>query len=532
MRRKRNQNNSSKYPYDYFTTIEGRKGKQRVHITGYTEQETREKEAVWAKRLESGYYGSGMITVREWTEKWYEDKIKSRKMTEKSRSMYPTIINRWILPVIGDIPLERLTAYDCQLCIDRMNAQSKSYQKKCKSILQAIVKSAYNAERLSRDVSCDVTVPKSAEVRLERRALTPAEREAVERVCMQETLADGRRNDSGALYLTMLYCGLRPGECCALRKEDLDFGTLTIHVRQARERGSTTIKTPKTKAGKRDVPMTEAFAAWLELWLQAHPTDDSCPYVWAQHDHKTIITDASLKRRWDTYKQHIARELGADQIVTKPGRKKSVRYDTNVVTFDPYCLRHSYATELILAGVDRWDIARYMGHSSPAVVEKTYGHPEDLLDRESREKLEAHRREYQKAHPGGVDPRDLAQWAIGDQSYLKQFEESLRESRDRAMGEHALKTAEVMGDKWRAGEYAQFVEGMFDAKKRDETLIKKYNAAYLLPDMIKAYKMEIERLQPYKNDPEVSKWIDKYAAEVSEMEEELRKKYRQNEGES
>ena len=67
------------------------------------------------------------------------------------------------------------------------------------------------------------------------------------------------------------------------------------------------------------------------------------------------------------------------------------------------------------------------------------------------------------------------------------------------------------------------MQGLSDNKKKDQAIADKYAPAFFYPDMIKAFKMSIDQLQPYKDDPEVKDWIDKYAAEVSRMEEELKK---------
>lgn len=42
--------------------------------------------------------------------------------------------------------------------------------------------------------------------------------------------------------------------------------------------------------------------------------------------------------------------------------------------------------------------------------------------------------------------------------------------------------------------------------------------------MNKAFRIEIERLQSNKDDPRVSKWIDGYEAEISRMEEDLKRR--------
>lgn len=67
--------------------------------------------------------------------------------------------------------------------------------------------------------------------------------------------------------------GLRAGEVCGLRRSDIDRDALTIRIEQtvADLRGTPTLSTPKTKAGKRVLPfpagllpLLDAHLAWLD----------------------------------------------------------------------------------------------------------------------------------------------------------------------------------------------------------------------------------------------------------------------------
>ena len=456
---------SKPYPIDYFVTIHGHKQTKRVHITARTKSEEATKLAEWQRKLDAGDHGGSNLTVREWSEKWLEAEVKPRALTTKSYKAYPGFLEKWILPIIGDIKLRHLTANDCKTVIAQMGRLSKSYQRQCIGVMRQMLGSAYDDERLPRDPTTKLRPTSTAKPAKERLALTDAERAALETVCLQPTLADGRPNDSGAIYLTMLYCGLRPGEICTLKKSDIDFVKLEIHVRTARERGTKTVKEPKTAAGTRVVPMTQEFAQWLQGWLAAHPT--KCALAFTQRDRETMLTDSSLNRRWQTYRKHIARELGAQKIETKPGRKKSVTYDQSAVTFIPYNCRHTYATELVLAGVDRWTLALFMGHSDPSVTDKYYVHVGTRKVEEARTKMEL----YRQSHPGGIDPRDIARWGMGQSSTDRFFKLALQDS--------ARKTQAILGDAWSEAEFEEFARGCLHVGKKDELgpVFAKYLAA-------------------------------------------------------
>lgn len=48
--------------------------------------------------------------------------------------------------------------------------------------------------------------------------------------------------------------------------------------------------------------------------------------------------------------------------------------DAGLTKFEFYCWRHTFGTRAAQSGMDRFSLARLMGHSSPAVAEKYYVH--------------------------------------------------------------------------------------------------------------------------------------------------------------
>ena len=142
--------------------------------------------------------------------------------------------------------------------------------------------------------------------------------------------------------------GLRPNsELFPLRWADVDLAPRTecphgvIHVRQG-----------KTDSAQRTLPLTPRSAdvlkrrkAAAEAKAKANPS----PFVFAgdgvkghiislQHPHAKAIEDAKLKG------------------------------------FEFYCWRHTFGTRAAQSGMDRFTLARLMGHSSPSVAARYYIH--------------------------------------------------------------------------------------------------------------------------------------------------------------
>jgi integrase len=77
------------------------------------------------------------------------------------------------------------------------------------------------------------------------------------------------------LLATAIYTGLRKGELCALRKQDVDFEAHTVVVRRSWHRDT-------TKDGHaRAVPIVPDLENWLRSALETSPSELMFPHVCA-----------------------------------------------------------------------------------------------------------------------------------------------------------------------------------------------------------------------------------------------------------
>ena len=154
-----------------------------------------------------------------------------------------------------------------------------------------------------------------------------------------------------------LYAGLRRGEALALRYEDIDRKNNIIHVTKAVEYVSNNphLKSPKTAAGIRDVPLLAPLAAEIpEGKGLIFTMDDGRP-----------LTKSSFRKRWARYCKDIGHDLTAHQ------------------------LRHGYATILYEAGIPDKDAQELLGHASITVTRDIYTHIRSSRKLETAAKLNA-----------------------------------------------------------------------------------------------------------------------------------------------
>ena len=163
-----------------------------------------------------------------------------------------------------------------------------------------------------------------------------------------------------------MYCGLRIGEVCALRWENIDLNKRVIHIKSTvtriknNETGGTTliIDKPKTKAAIRDIPIHSKI---LPILIEMHNRKES-PYV---------ISSSSdfISPRTYEYRYHrILQQCGIEH-------------------YNYHTLRHTFATKCTIAGVDAKTLSEILGHSNTSITMNTYVHPSTEMKLKQIEKI-------------------------------------------------------------------------------------------------------------------------------------------------
>lgn len=150
-------------------------------------------------------------------------------------------------------------------------------------------------------------------------------------------------------FLTALRTGLRLGELAALRWGEVDFTSRKIHVRRSYSHGAET--TPKNGKG-RSIPMS----AQLYTTLAEHRLAEGGA-------ERVFLSDAGGLLTTNRVKHPFWRGI------EKAGVRRIRIHD----------LRHSFASQLVMAGESLYKVQRLMGHADPKMTQR-YAHlrPEDL----------------------------------------------------------------------------------------------------------------------------------------------------------
>jgi integrase len=170
---------------------------------------------------------------------------------------------------------------------------------------------------------------------------------------------------SGRLYvpaMVALFTGMRRNEVLALRWGRVDLDKNAIQVREALEATMShgiRFKTPKSKAGRRDITLPDILVAVLREHRRAQLELRVRLGAGRLHDNDLLFGDidgnpispTTFSARWGEF----AERIGMPEL-----------------TF--HMLRHTHASQLIDQGVDIVTISRRLGHAKPDITLRVYAH--------------------------------------------------------------------------------------------------------------------------------------------------------------
>lgn len=339
---------------------------KRYEATGKTAKAATQKAAIMLDKLKRGEISiSGNMTVKRWAYEWLET-YKRPSVGEGQYRNYRIHIDGVILPSIGSLTLKSVKDVHLQKILNSRAGKSKSDLSKLRMTTKAIFQRAYQSKLIARNPAEFLELPVGTEGK--RRSITDVERKVI--LNLAET------HYAGLWILTLLYTGMRPGETRALDWRHIDFTKKIIHVEQAMKAHTTTIGEPKSAAGIRDIPIPDTLYTAL-LSARKEPFDPVFTKPKARGRH----TDNSMVAMWNNFKRALDISMGAKMV--------NNQIILSIVAPDliPYCLRHTYCTDLQDAGVPI-NIARYlMGHSNISVTAKIYTHTTDKAIKEAAKRI-------------------------------------------------------------------------------------------------------------------------------------------------
>jgi integrase len=178
------------------------------------------------------------------------------------------------------------------------------------------------------------------------------------------------------LLVTAVYTGMRASELRGLSWEDVDFGRKLIHVRQRANLWSE-IGSPKSAAGRREIPMAPSVVDVLWEWRSA------CPRLKPREgdgEGRLWLVFPNGAGRVESHANILNRGFYVLQLaagIAEPDPTGAVDADGKTVLKPKYglhALRHFFASWAIDQGFSPKRVQAMLGHSSIQMTFDVYGH--------------------------------------------------------------------------------------------------------------------------------------------------------------
>lgn len=335
-----------KFITDY--DINGKAHYQYVYGMTYDEAESK---VLIGREIASRYLSGRYITVVKVYREWLNAVVN--RVKESTLANYRNKFEKHILPEFGDIPCADLTAGRINAFINKKLADglSASYVRDIFTIFKTMLK--YAQEEYGFRLSLkNVTLPK-------------AERKQVEKISdteQKKLVSYLKANMSLTAFgiLLSLFMGLRIGEICGLKWEDVDFRNKILHIRRTVQRISSAngnrktkivISAPKSATSFREIVIPDMLMKYFEMFRD-------------EADHFILS--------------------GADKPVeprTMQYRYKKILQSAEVENHNYHKLRHTFATNSAEKGFNVKALSAVLGHSSVTLTLNRYIHPDRTYER-------------------------------------------------------------------------------------------------------------------------------------------------------
>lgn len=301
--------------------------------------------------------GQRDVKMEELGRQWLE---QSRlRVKESTYVKYWNQLHVHILPDLGELRLSELTADRVnqfllkQLTEGRVDGQGGLAEKTVQDLYTVLKSVCIYGETIGYHIPCRFEL-----LRL-RRTVRNEEVHVLDRrqceILERELFRSDSRINTGMMI--SLYMGLRLGEVCALKRENIKFGDHILQVRMTMQRiqdvnGGGTAKTrviltvPKSRSSVRDIPIPDFIMERLWEFRSASPD--------------TWLMTGSTER----FMEPRTLENGFKRLANQ--------CRLNDVTY--HMLRHTFATRCIECGFEVKTLSEILGHSNVNITLNRYVH--------------------------------------------------------------------------------------------------------------------------------------------------------------
>lgn len=286
-------------------------------------------------------------TYKKHVIKWLNEKKSYVK--ESTYANYSYIVYNYIIPYVGNYNVKKLNKKVFQDLI--LNLHEKSLSNKTIKDIIMVIKSSLRKvfeENKIKSFSLKLVYPKEKNIKT-MNVLSKNEQHILMEYIIKNI------NDKNVGILLSLLCGLRIGEVCALKWENIDLENKIIHITKTIQRiyikenntilSKVVITNPKTIKSNRDIPINDfMYEKLINL---------------RKNNNVFVLSGNAQYIEPRTYRNYFTKIL------------KSL----NLRHFKYHSLRHTFASNLISLKIDYKTVSELLGHSNISLTLNLYVHP-------------------------------------------------------------------------------------------------------------------------------------------------------------
>ena len=343
--------------------------RQTIYAKTYNEITKKLRDEQYEDEKQLNVVDSNM-TLDEWYEVWLETCKKNCRNTTKRT--YSIQYNR----LRKDLGWRKLTNLNLVIVQNAFNdMKSDSSRRDSKALLVDILNRAMESDLINKNIALTVNTKIENREKVEKRVLTEKEIQV-----LYHASRDGRLYP---FFVMALNTGMRMGEIIGLTWDCVDFENGIIRVEKTLcympNNGNALYEfhPPKSKAGKRNIPMSKLVKETLQEQKAWH--DDVNTRFAPRKGFEDLVFTSKTNRP-------LSATNIKDSINNLVARINAERPKERFEHFTPHCLRHTFATNCIAKGMRPKTLQKLLGHNSLQMTMDLYCH---VLDETLKEVMSA-----------------------------------------------------------------------------------------------------------------------------------------------
>lgn len=323
---------------------------QYQYVYGRTYDEAESKVLI-GQEVASRYLSGRYITVSKMYEEWLNAVVN--RVKESSLANYKAKFEKHILPVFADIPCADLSAGRINEFINQKltDGLSASYVRDIITVFKSMLR--YAQEEYSFKLSLNnVVLPKVQKKQVDK----------ISDIQQKKLITYLKANISLSAFgiLLSLCMGLRIGELCGLKWDDVDFQHKILHIRRTVQRIASpngnrktkiVITAPKSATSFRDIAIPDFLMEYFRMFR------DEVDFYILSGIEKPV------------------------EPRTMQYRYKKILLSADIENHNYHKLRHTFATNCAEHGFDVKTLSVILGHSTVNLTLNRYVHPDRSHER-------------------------------------------------------------------------------------------------------------------------------------------------------